>query len=123
MFRGGYLIHLSPRSNSNLLQRSEVVALMNTLHRFSESLDAVDDFRRIWAKTSSTDSEKLIVEAENTIGRVSVSGVLGNPASDCLDSRDHRLPSSRLHQTMLSRSLDSDSNPYYECARRALWTA
>jgi hypothetical protein len=57
---------LDPHSNSNLLQRSEVVALINTLHRFSESLEAVDDFRAMWAKTGTEDSEKLIHDVEAT---------------------------------------------------------
>lgn len=43
------LIRFSPHSNRNLLTRSEVVALMNTLHRFSESLHAVSLFRGMWA--------------------------------------------------------------------------
>jgi ERO1-like protein beta len=55
----------SPYSNSNLLQRNEVVALINTLHRFSESLELVEDFRRVWAETSADESKKLILEAEN----------------------------------------------------------
>lgn len=69
----------SPQLNSNLLQRSEVVALINTLHRFSESLEAVEQFRRMWSEISTEDSEQLIVEAEKveadkaaTSGRVSV---------------------------------------------------
>lgn len=40
---------LDPRSNRNLLTRSEVVALINTLHRFAESLHAVNLFRGMWA--------------------------------------------------------------------------
>ena len=40
---------LDPRVNPDLLQRSEVVALFNTLHRVSESLESVDMFRRIYA--------------------------------------------------------------------------
>ncbi|KAF9792500.1 endoplasmic reticulum Oxidoreductin 1-domain-containing protein [Thelephora terrestris] len=40
---------LDPNSNKNLLTRSEVVALMNTLHRFAESLHAVNLFRGMWA--------------------------------------------------------------------------
>lgn len=40
-----------PKRNPNLLQRSEVVALFNTLHRISESLDAVETFRRLYAET------------------------------------------------------------------------
>ena len=54
----------SPRSNANLLSRSEVVALINTLHRFTESLHAVNDFRRMWRETNAADSAKLIKEAE-----------------------------------------------------------
>ncbi|KAF9075420.1 hypothetical protein BDP27DRAFT_1257115 [Rhodocollybia butyracea] len=55
---------LDPHTNANLLQRSEVVALVNTLHRFSESLEAVNQFRQLWADMSSTESEQLILEAE-----------------------------------------------------------
>lgn len=40
----------SPKINHNLLTRSEVVALINTLHRFTESLVAVNDFRKMWAR-------------------------------------------------------------------------
>jgi len=50
--------------HSNVLHRSEVVALINTLHQFSESLEAVNDFRTMWAETSAKDSAKLIHEAE-----------------------------------------------------------
>lgn len=50
--------------NANLLQRSEVVALINTLHRFSESLDMVDRFRQMWSETDDADSDRLIREAE-----------------------------------------------------------
>ena len=47
-----------------MLHRSEVVALINTLHRFSESLEAVNDFRTMWAETGAKDSAKLIQEAD-----------------------------------------------------------
>ena len=47
-----------------MLHRSEVVALINTLHRFSESLEAVDDFRMLWAATNAKESAKLVQEAE-----------------------------------------------------------
>jgi len=40
---------LDPLSNRNLLTRSEVVALINTLHRFAESLHAINLFRGMWA--------------------------------------------------------------------------
>ncbi|KAF9010509.1 endoplasmic oxidoreductin-1 [Cyathus striatus] len=72
---------LDPHSNSGLLQRSEVVAMMNTLFRFSESLVAVDDFRKLWKKTSAQESEKLINEAEQVAqpqaSRTESSGLTG----------------------------------------------
>jgi len=58
---------LDPRSNANLLQRAEVVALINTLHRFAESLEAVNGFRAMWSAMSPSDSEKLIIEAERGV--------------------------------------------------------
>ncbi|KAF6761277.1 hypothetical protein DFP72DRAFT_842863 [Ephemerocybe angulata] len=48
---------LSPQSH--LLQRSEIVAMMNTLYRFSESLKAVDDFRKMWKELDSSESSKM----------------------------------------------------------------
>ncbi|KAG8972951.1 hypothetical protein FRC05_009367 [Tulasnella sp. 425] len=45
---------LNPVTNPNLILRSEIVALFNTLHQFSESLMAVDEFRRIWARKDSS---------------------------------------------------------------------
>ncbi|KAL0956380.1 hypothetical protein HGRIS_002527 [Hohenbuehelia grisea] len=51
---------LDPRRNPNLLQRYEVVALFNTLNRFSESLEAVEDFRRMWAAMDESESDKMI---------------------------------------------------------------
>jgi len=57
---------LDPDTNSNLLQRSEVVALINTLHRFSESLNAANIFRGMWQDISHTESqENIIREAES----------------------------------------------------------
>ncbi|KAF8274457.1 hypothetical protein EI94DRAFT_1775828 [Lactarius quietus] len=50
--------NLDPRLNANLLQRSEVVALINTLHRFSE---------RLWRESNAEESEMLIREAEKSV--------------------------------------------------------
>lgn len=58
----------SPRNNQNLLQRSEVVALINTLHRFSESLHIVERFREMWKHVEQQDSERLIYKAEKATG-------------------------------------------------------
>lgn len=56
---------LDPYSNANLLQRAEVVALINTLHRFVESLEAVNKFRTMWSEMSSEDSEDLITKTNH----------------------------------------------------------
>jgi hypothetical protein len=50
---------LSPKINPNLLQRSEVVALFNTLHRVSESLDAVETFRKMYAETQASELQRV----------------------------------------------------------------
>lgn len=48
------------------------MALINTLHRFSESLHAVEHFREMWKKTGEDDSARLIHEAEKAVtGNVS----------------------------------------------------
>jgi len=54
---------LDPRLNANLLAHSEVVALINTLHRFTESLSFVNDFRKMWAEASEQEGRSLIHEA------------------------------------------------------------
>ncbi|CAD6576731.1 MAG: hypothetical protein TREMPRED_001759 [Tremellales sp. Tagirdzhanova-0007] len=48
---------LDPKINPDLLQRSEVVALFNTLSRTTESLAAVDEFRKMYAKTQNAEAE------------------------------------------------------------------
>ncbi|KAG6903086.1 hypothetical protein C0995_006273 [Termitomyces sp. Mi166 len=55
---------LDPNSNASLLQRSEVVALVNTLYRFTESLEAVNNFRNMWSSMTAEDSEDLITKSE-----------------------------------------------------------
>ncbi|KIY74420.1 endoplasmic oxidoreductin [Cylindrobasidium torrendii FP15055 ss-10] len=54
---------LDPHTNANLLQRAEVVALVNTLHRFSESLNAVNTFRQMWG---DAEKERVIADAEKS---------------------------------------------------------
>lgn len=51
---------------SNLLQRSEIVALMNTLYRFSESLHAVDKFRDMWRKLEPRESTMIAEKVEES---------------------------------------------------------
>lgn len=56
----------SPKINPDLLQRSEVVALFNTLHRISESLASVEQFRQIYAATQKAETEASKVKAVKT---------------------------------------------------------
>lgn len=43
----------SAKTNPSLFERSEIIALINTINRFSESLRAVDKFRKMYqAKTN-----------------------------------------------------------------------
>ena len=53
--------------NQNLLTRSEVVALVNTMHRLAESLYYVNNFRKMWADAEEEESESLINEARKAI--------------------------------------------------------
>ncbi|KIR31652.1 endoplasmic oxidoreductin 1 [Cryptococcus deuterogattii MMRL2647] len=57
---------LDPKINPDLLQRSEVVALFNTLHRISESLASVEQFRQIYAATQKAETEASKVKAVKT---------------------------------------------------------
>jgi hypothetical protein len=43
---------------------------MNTLHRFTESLHAVEQFRKMWRETTDEESEALKREAENALRQV-----------------------------------------------------
>jgi hypothetical protein len=59
-----------------LLQRSEVVALFNTLHRTSESLAAVEHFRQMYADTQAAELEyKLQLEANAVSSPQYVTGI------------------------------------------------
>ena len=40
---------------------------MNTLFRFSESLQYVEDFRRMWRELDKPAAEKIVSEAEATV--------------------------------------------------------
>ena len=53
----------SPQLNQNLLSRWEVVALLNVLYRFSESLHATEDFRRIWNERKATEARSAAAGA------------------------------------------------------------
>ena len=60
---------LSP--SSRLLQRSEIVAMMNTLYRFSESLHAIEQFRKMWKQLDKSESRTIVENVEkNTAPKV-----------------------------------------------------
>lgn len=87
---------LDPYSNANLLQRSEVVALMNTLHRFVESLVAVNKFRNMWSAMSSADSEDIIIKTEqhSSISKPQPSPHVGSePLANAFEEAQLRLTS------------------------------
>lgn len=49
------------------LSRGEVVAFINTLHRFSESLHAVEGFREMWSRRDVEEAKEKIVEVEEKV--------------------------------------------------------
>jgi ERO1-like protein beta len=59
------VIVASPYKNRNLLQRSEVVALFNTLHRFSESLHVTDVFRDMWKESNADATSSILDKVES----------------------------------------------------------
>lgn len=60
----------SPKVNPDLLQRSEVVALFNTLHRTSESLAAVEHFRHMYADTQAVEAENASAQNKTTVSEM-----------------------------------------------------
>jgi hypothetical protein len=56
-------------SKAAKLTRGEVVAFINTMHRFSESLHSVESFRRLWAIRADAEEaeleEKRVVERQH----------------------------------------------------------
>jgi hypothetical protein len=58
---------VSPKINPDLLQRSEVVALFNTLHRTSESLAAVEQFRQMYKDTQDAEAAAAKTRAEEKL--------------------------------------------------------
>ncbi|EIW63321.1 endoplasmic oxidoreductin [Trametes versicolor FP-101664 SS1] len=72
---------LDPKANTNLLQRSEVVALINTLHRLMESLHMVQDFRRMWAETGAEEEANLVSESASARKAQHSPGVDGSSPS------------------------------------------
>ncbi|TFK73936.1 endoplasmic oxidoreductin-1 [Pluteus cervinus] len=73
---------LDPKANPNLLQRAEVVALINTLHRITESLEAFNHFRGMWADLDSPESQNLRSEAEHIASDTTHSDKNGSKASN-----------------------------------------
>ncbi|KAH8107879.1 endoplasmic oxidoreductin [Cristinia sonorae] len=77
---------LNPQLNANLLSRSEVVALINTLHRFSESLAAVNIFRKMWSESDEEEARRMINEARKVVEGTTTSSKTRSTASPLADS-------------------------------------
>lgn len=60
-FRANIATH-SPLRNPGLLQRTEIVALFNTLNRFTESLHAIERFRELYYERSHPASQVMFQE-------------------------------------------------------------
>ncbi|KAF9434631.1 hypothetical protein BGZ76_007688 [Entomortierella beljakovae] len=60
--------HLNPIKNPNLLQRTEIVALFNTLNRLSESVESITKFREMYMQRhgppSTPDADPVTSERE-----------------------------------------------------------
>ena len=78
----------SPKVNPDLLQRSEVVALFNTLHRVSESLAAVEDFRKMYAKAQVDEVEAAHKRQERAVSK-SLQPLPLSPPQSCSPLRVH----------------------------------
>ncbi|GAB5590000.1 endoplasmic oxidoreductin-1 [Umbelopsis nana] len=66
---------LNARTNPGLFERSEIIALINTINRFSESLRAIDKFRKMYqAKINPNQNTRALLGTEestnNTFMRV-----------------------------------------------------
>lgn len=85
----------SPKANPNLLQRAEIVALINTLHRFSESLHAVDVFRAMWQKDEDPTTLLKDNQAEKTQVRTMLTTVHSRTDDVAHIRRTHRNPCQR----------------------------
>lgn len=89
----------SPHLNQYLLSRWEVVALLNVLHRFSESLHATEDFRRMWNERKAAD------------GRVGASSVLTTkPDRDTIPSGSSVSQHESISQAPNAQPLRSQSH-------------
>ncbi|GAA5948755.1 hypothetical protein JCM3765_004996 [Sporobolomyces pararoseus] len=68
-----------------ILSRSEAVAFVNTLHRLSESLKAVDKFRELWAKRRGGEAGIEEDEEKESASPVSSSSTNRNPSTLVVD--------------------------------------
>ncbi|CAG7854695.1 ERO1-like protein 2; AltName: Full=Endoplasmic reticulum oxidoreductin-1-like protein B; Flags: Precursor [Serendipita indica DSM 11827] len=91
---------LDYKSNPLLLQRSEVVALFNTAHRFTESLHYVDEFRRLWAIAENR--EVIIKKVEENINK---------PPEEAKQPR----PSPRIGHPAIPRRRPASDSLYDRC--------
>lgn len=109
----------SPTVNPTLLSRQEIVALFNTLHRFSESLHAVEQFRQIYAERQAaegvSDQTTPRVVRHDSFNRLM--SLFPVPLADFLDPQ--RNPS---RSASPSRRRGSAAQPYTSTTKR-FWLA
>jgi len=86
----------SPRVNPDLLQRSEVVALFNTLHRTTESLEAVDVFRKMYAETQAAEAKAVTRRKERQARKVGFTGLMFRCPAEGAQKQIAPLPESQL---------------------------
>ncbi|GAA5907739.1 hypothetical protein JCM5296_007457 [Sporobolomyces johnsonii] len=85
----------SEQEQGVVLSRSEAVAFVNTLHRLSESLAAVDRFRELWAHRGEKERrDEAKEELPNTAGQEAMPKDEQRPAPPSLSSSSSPSPSS-----------------------------
>lgn len=80
---------LSPSNDGVVLSRSEAVAFINTLHRLSESLAAVDKFRELWARRGEMEKreeEGTMIDAKKEEEEAQDSNSVSSPSSSPVSS-------------------------------------
>lgn len=87
-----------PTTSSLVLSRGEVVAFVNTLHRFSESLSAVERFRILWKQRNKKEEEEAAVEARPVAEEEDMKLELSLPLVDVL--KEEQMSVDEQHNTM-----------------------
>ena len=74
------------------LKRSEIVAFMWTIHRFSESLAAVEEFREMWARREKAQDQPALVTRQPTQEDLVEDSLEKQSSEDARKNIDHAAP-------------------------------